>query len=153
MFALAERLLADGLRETAFLKLKMRLSPQYKVSGLVSGLCIIHIVRNLYEGSHRPYSDFTSNSAECVRSGCSALVESDEKFGNCDACWEDQPDGITGGYRNSAVRKIVCRYVAKNLQWYRRDPRFRELVREYGEFAEDLVMEAISTSESELVIV
>ncbi|RPA78432.1 hypothetical protein BJ508DRAFT_416536 [Ascobolus immersus RN42] len=149
VWALADRLIANGLKAEALSKLRKRYDGHE--AGRISTPNIAHIVQKLYGSSLRPYSpqqinEDGSNSVLCCSSACINHIASSvaDKQGYCDGCWEAQ-NHIDGGYRNSTVRSITASYVGSRLSKYRDDPRFRELLRDYGEFSEDLVMSSLSS--------
>ncbi|RPA78438.1 hypothetical protein BJ508DRAFT_155711 [Ascobolus immersus RN42] len=107
-------------------------------------------------GSARPGSYYPET--QCLVCGARFQPESSSPSSTeCLSCQKVKYAEETGFhkrcYRNCKARKIVATCVAYFLAEYRQSPVFRELLREIGDFTEDLIMASINVPDSAMVVV
>jgi len=176
---LAERLVADGVKEVAITKLENSLSTSKCTqppvpSERINDPRILKIIRTVYEGTHRPFAELKSSDFAaivrlptktmrvghqstsglfstphlsttehiCKKCGESYRRDPLSESEKCDRCRKEEIAEQNGyhkmGYRNCKARSCVAKYVAFFLESYRWNPEFRELLKDIGEFAEDI---------------
>ncbi|RPA78437.1 hypothetical protein BJ508DRAFT_155706 [Ascobolus immersus RN42] len=180
VFALCERLIARELQSSALNGLHFSLDPWQEYSDdspTLPAASIILIVRTIYAGSHRPYKSLSETEVQSLTADEQyenpewMKVEGKDFEASCRRCddWEPLSTRFTCAgchfkqrlsgtdpkdwYRSLESREFVSKYIAHHLSEYRKSVQFRELLREGGDFAEDLIMEAIDVPKSRMVVV
>jgi len=145
-YALGERLMAPGFKQVALSKLKSSLHALFAFTSTPEMVhtwasYIVDTVRIIYENTHRPYSSRDESQREekaqmatPIPSGARVLA---------------YPYGKGGPYSavqqlidtNDPARQALANFCAVRVEVLRIKEEFRSLVRDWGEFAEDLLLE------------